>query len=303
MRNLAIIGLLLVIFGYPQERIQVEFKASLEKVRDGQINWGAGYIEARGEGIYPPNALNKAQARLMARRAAIVDAQRNLLEAVNGVRVFAKTTVRNFILASDEVETQVEGVIKDAVVVKEQDKGDSFEVVMRVPLNGIAHTVLGAMQKPQEYEIPESKVQSWDPPKAEVFIPKKSPDVQPPAVAGDTSQPYTGVIIDARGLGLRPCMAPKIRREDGSEVWGTLRVSPETALEYGIAAWLRDTKDLEHPLIKRRIGNNPMFIRAVGVAGAGRGDAVIKAEDAQRLLQENQRGGDFLAKLAVVFLY
>jgi hypothetical protein len=46
-----------------------------------------------------------------------------------------------------------------------------------------------------------------------------------------------------------------------------------------------------------------MFIRAIGVAGAGKGDAVLKAEDAQRLLEENQRGGDFLGKLAVVFLY
>jgi hypothetical protein len=288
-----------------QERVQVEFKASIEKVgSDAKINWGGGYIEARGEGVYPDTP-NRAQARLMARRAAIVDAQRNLLEAVQGVRVTAETKVKNFTLVSDEVKTEVEGFIKNAVVITERDKGDSYEVVMRVPFNGIAATLLQAVKEPERYDIPEQKVQSWDPPQAKVYIPSNPPtEPAPPSnLTTDASKPYTGVIIDARGLGMRPCMSPKIRRENGSEVWGTLQVAPEVALEYGIAAWLRDTKDLEHPLIRKRLGDNPMFIRAIGVAGAGKGDAVLKAEDAQRLLEENQRGGDFLGKLAVVFLY
>jgi len=127
---------------------------------------------------------------------------------------------------------------------------------------------------------------------------------QAPAKTSDTSPPYTGVIIDARGLGLRPCMSPKIVREDGSEVWGTFKnIAPELVSEYGVAAWLRDAKDLEHPLIKQRVGNNPLFLRAVGVAGPNKGVVVLTTEDAVRLLTENQLGKNFLEKLAVVFLY
>jgi hypothetical protein len=286
------------------EQVRIEFRASVERLNNhAQVNWGAGYIEVHGEGVYP-NTPNRAQARLMARRAAITDAQRNLLESVNGVRVTSETKVSNFVVTSDEIRTSVEGVIRNAVIVAEQDKGDnSYVVTMRVPFNGIAATFAQSVKTPESFGVSEENVRAWDPPRAKVYMPAKSPDAGAVSVPTNPSQPYTGVIIDARGLGLRPCMSPKIRREDGSEVWGTLNVSPDVVLEYGVAAWLKNTRDLDHPLIKKRLGDNPMFIRAVGAAGSGRGDAVVKADDARRLMEENQRGGNFLDRLAVVFLY
>jgi len=294
---------LLYTLAIPQDRLQEAFRASTESLgRDVKVNWAVGYIEARGEGVYP-EGYRPAQARLMARRAAIVDAQRNLLESVKGVRVTAETRVRNFIVASDEVKSQVEGVIKGAIIVSEKDKGNSYEVIMRAPLNGIASEAIQALKDPDDYGITPEEMRRLNPPQTKVDIPTSPPSPPAPSIVADASKPYTGVIVDARGLGIQPCMSPKIRREDGSEVWGTLQVSPETALEYGIAAWLRDTKDLDHPLIRKRIGTNPMFIRAIGVAGAGKGDAVLKAEDAQRLLDENRRGENFLDKLSVVILY
>jgi hypothetical protein len=296
----ATVGMSLLVM---QAVSSADFERSTEKVGNGRVNWGAGYIEARGEGAYPPNA-SQGQARLMARRAAIADAQRNLLETVNGVRLTAETRVRNFIVESDAIATRVEGILKNATVVSEKDKGNTYEVVMRAPMGSITALAIEASQAPERFDLSQEQVDAILSPPAEVTIPSQPPRPrpQPPTIRPNPSKPYTGVIIDARGLDLRPCMCPKIRREDGSEVWGTLNVSPELAIEYGIAAWLRDTKDLEHPAIRKRIGDNPMFLRAVGVAGAGRGDAVLKADDAQRLLEANQQNR-FLEKLAVVFLY
>ncbi|MEM0337927.1 MAG: hypothetical protein QW683_08440 [Candidatus Caldarchaeum sp.] len=277
---------------------------SRERVGRGTVNWSVGYIEAKGEGAFPRDAESPGQARLMAKRAAILDAQRNLVETLSGVRLTAETVVKNFLVQSDVIQTRVQGYIQGAVVVKEQQRGDSYEVVLRMPLNGVAATAIEAAQQPELYDIPEERVQEWSPPKTEVKLPKNPPKERslPPSVRSNPARPYTGVIIDARGLGMLPCMSPKIRREDGTEVWGTLQVSPEVAIEYGIAAWLQKEDDLKHPNIQKRIGSNPMFIRARGIAGAKRGDAVLTNEDTERLLKANQ-GTRFLEKMAVVFLY
>ena len=72
---------------------------------------------------------------------------------------------------------------------------------------------------------------------------------------------YTGVIIDARGRNVERGMSPKIRRTDGSEVWGTLSVSPDFVIENGIAAYAHSVAEARK---KRRVGSNPLVIRAQG---------------------------------------
>ncbi len=46
---------------------------------------------------------------------------------------------------------------------------------------------------------------------------------------------YTGVVIDARGLGVMPSMSPKIYDNTGNEVYGTMTVDPDYVIEKGIA--------------------------------------------------------------------
>ena len=48
----------------------------------------------------------------MALRAAKIDAQRNLLEVINGVRVTAGTTVKDMMLESDIIGTRVKGMLQ-----------------------------------------------------------------------------------------------------------------------------------------------------------------------------------------------
>lgn len=123
------------------------------------------------------------------------------------------------------------------------------------------------------------------------------PEAQPQEEAG----PYTGLVVDCRGLKLQPTLAPKIRRPDGSEVWGTVKVSEEFLLGQGIVAYVRDPKDLAQPEIASRIGKRPLWVKAVGALGTPRTDPVLSEEDAQRVLEENKKGG-FLDQMRVVFL-
>jgi hypothetical protein len=298
---LVLTGVILVA-AQREERAAVAVAAVIERVEHGAINWTQGYVEAVGEAVYP-SGKPRTQARLLARRGAIMDAQRNLLEIVAGVRVSAEAMMRDFEVTSDIVRTRVEGIIKGAQVVSEQDLGDSYRVTMRIPMKGelaaLTHTVL---TKPAEIDarLSEETVSRFSPPQVEPVVPPEPPKVVFPPLPEVSEGPFTGVIIDCRGLGVKPSMCPKIRKPDGTEVWGTVKVNREFVIEHGIVGYLRDFKDLKHPDVVARIGDRPLVLRAIGVGGKHRTDPILSDEDVQRLLQENEKY-HFLDQMRVIF--
>ena len=75
------------------------------------------------------------QARLMAKRAAISDAQRNLAEIIYGVRLDSKTTVRNFVTENDQIRTRIHAVLRGATVLDTKWNPDgTCSVKMGVPV-------------------------------------------------------------------------------------------------------------------------------------------------------------------------
>jgi len=125
----------------------------------------------------------------------------------------------------------------------------------------------------------------------------------------EAADAYTGLVIDCRGLGLQRGMSPKIRRIDGSEVLGTIQLSDDRldkVIEEGLVAYLsgfegEEPFQLDEPDAVKRIGKNPLMIKAIGLAGSAKTDPVISDEDADRLLQENKRSR-FWERLAILFL-
>lgn len=75
------------------------------------------------------------QAKLMAKKAAISDAQRNLAETIYGVRLDSRTTVRNFVTENDEIRTNVEAILRGAQVVDTRwDPDGVCTVRMEIPV-------------------------------------------------------------------------------------------------------------------------------------------------------------------------
>ena len=92
-------------------------------------------LRAKGAGAPPTKAVNAAQARLMAERAAKVDGYRNLLEQAYGLQVTGSTTVRDFVTQSDTVRTQLDAFIRGAKVSDTRVLDDgSVETEMEVTL-------------------------------------------------------------------------------------------------------------------------------------------------------------------------
>jgi hypothetical protein len=131
----------------PVDAAAANAKPVVETSENGTVNYTQQYIEAVGSSIIDTTRFkNKAQATAMARRGAVVDAQRNLLEIIKGVNVQGETTVQDLITTSDKVVTKVEGVIKGAQMVgKPRILDGEIEVTMRIPLyatNGLGGAII-----------------------------------------------------------------------------------------------------------------------------------------------------------------
>ncbi len=114
-----------------------------------------------------------------------------------------------------------------------------------------------------------------------------------------TSGPYTSLIIDASGLGLKRAMSPKIRRDDGSEVWGTVKVDADYVIDHGIVSYV---DSLESAKNDDRAGDNPLVIQAIGISGGKfLCDPVIDDNDSKYILDEDKEA-HFLDKFSVIFV-
>jgi hypothetical protein len=93
-------------------------------------------------------------------------------------------------------------------------------------------------------------------------------------------------------------MSPKLYDTAGREVYGTIRVTPEYAIETGIVSYPRS---MAEAIRSARSGKHPLIIKALRVADKHRFHPVISLEDADRIIASNNRDG-FLEQTRVIFL-
>ena len=113
--------------------------------------------------------------------------------------------------------------------------------------------------------------------------------------------PYTGLLIDVRGLGLQPSIAPRVLSTAGHVIHGAATVDRSLATDYGVAGY---DDDIDRAYTSERLGGkeaNPFVVRATGTAGRYSGDAILDNFDAVQVLQADEVG-DFLRQGRVTFL-
>jgi hypothetical protein len=268
---------------------------------NGNVDWTQQKIKATGIGAPNPNSPPGAQ-RAGAITAAKSDALRNLLATARGMFLTSETTVNNAIVESDVIKTRVEGYMRGFTVVDTRYMSDqSVEVDVEVPLSGIADAVLpqafGGGRLMTAQPICPMCGQPWPQGKA---VP---PGVQlvNPGTGGQTpvsttGGAFTGLVIDAKGLGLMPAMAPKVVNESGEEVYGSKYVSRDFAVKQGMVGY---DKDVNAARNNQRVTNNPLVIKGLKASGANSTDIVVSDADAQRIHSAAQTQ-NFLDKTRVM---
>jgi hypothetical protein len=267
--SIAVIAGILLLFagvGFCQDKVSMS--EWVEKVGQGSVNWSAGYIEAVGIGAPSDKSIGKANARPMAMRAAKVDAYRNLLEITKGVQVDSATSVKDFTVESDVINTQVSGMVKGAEEVKKEYMSDgTAEVTLRIYLYGKGN--LAKIIMPSAIANPPAP-----PAPSEPAAPAPAAPAPPVPIA------YTGMVVDARGIQARPAMSPRVFDEDGKEVYGSANVDREYAVQQGMSGYARDLTAAQS---NQRVTASPITVKALRTNGPGKSDLIISNADAQQI--------------------
>ena len=236
------------------------------------LDWSAGVVEAIGIGVPPTNIRSKAQGRAMAVRAATADAQRNLIETLQGVSIDAETTVEDA-MASDIIRTKVKGILRGARRVGKPTylEDGAVEITLAVRMRGAL---------------------------TDALLPKEGFSTPVPEPETKVSKPEgpTGLIVDARGLGLSPAMAPKVVDEADRLVYGAKVVNREAAVQHGIAAY---EKDLDLAKKSDRTGGSPIVVKGVKATGRNKANVVVAEADGDRV-RKAADGQSFLNQCKVI---
>ena len=257
---------------------------------NGSFNWSTGTATATGFGVPPRNAASAVQAREMTRAAAWSVALANLLEVVNGIQVDAQTTVHNYVTTNAEVQTHVEGMVKQATVIEEQElPTGEFKTTVQMQVAGELTTHVtspGPMPIPHPPTAPESTAKGTTKPTNRMTTGSPPPTPQPPPRQKPPS-PYTGLLIDARNIGAQQALTPKIFAQD-DVIYGPKIVDAKFITGPSVPkedqnriAWYftDETKARSHT----KVAPNPLVIKAVRAIGAAKTDLMIEETKAQRI--------------------
>lgn len=96
----------------------------------------------------------------------------------------------------------------------------------------------------------------------------------------------SAIVIEANGLGIERDLAPKIRRADGSEVWGSKEVDPDYVITDGIVVYSHTLPEAHR---NKRCGRFPLVLKATARASSpAYCDVVVSDADAKKLVAANQ---------------
>jgi hypothetical protein len=253
-----------------------------------------GLLVAQGFGTADGERFKGAQGKMLARRAAITDGRRNLLEVVEGVRITSGTTVKDLTLEKDEIGTRVKGMLRGSFVISENVYEDSGSWVAEVevglcmsggPKQCERKPTLGQLMQP-ELTAPAPE---------EMFSP--TPEALSTVVAvntADAATASTGLIVDASAQNFSPMLDVRIRTQEGKELYGPghVKVGTDWLHWSRSVASARDLTDI--------VGASPLVVTVDSLGQSG--ELVVGQDSAIEVFQKNLKGGDFLKQGKVIFV-
>lgn len=239
--------------------------ALIQVLDTGRIDWSAGTVRATGVASpaindgrppdSPPDIL--ASARQMAHA--------NLLETVAAIRINSVSRVADCVARSTAFRDGLATLSRNASLTHQKYLSDgTAEIELTMNLTG----GFGQFVLPEEIRQVEP-----------VTTMTASEPVSAPA-DGTGRDPYTGLILDATGIGAKPSLVPVVVDESGEAVYGPAFVSREFAVSRGMSGF---ATTLAAARSDKRVGSRPLVVKAIRTRSTGVTDLVISSADAARL--------------------
>jgi len=94
--------------------------------------WATNPIRMEGSGVAPADKAGTAQGKLMAARAAELDAKRKLGEHIQGLQISSQTKVKDFVTEHDEIRTQMDAILVGSMVEDTKFEGETAKVTVSI---------------------------------------------------------------------------------------------------------------------------------------------------------------------------
>lgn len=316
------------------ERYAIEPLVS--QLAEGYIDWTQHALFAYGNGTAPAAITDPVQQRLHGLRNARDEAFSNMRQLIGQVRLNANTQLQD---ASPDRDFRE--LARVAIGSQSEDQGHYRIAVRMLLLGDFAAAVLPEVEPidPRLHDlshfddfptVPATTDSLTTPATTDsLAVPATADSLTTPATADSLEMliatdslaapattdslaadelvffvpeaPYTGLLIDVRGLGLQPSIAPRVLSAEGHVIHGVATVDRSLTTDYGVAGY---DDDIDRAYTSERLGGeeaNPFVVRATGTAGRYSGDAILDNFDAVQVLQADE-AGDFLRQGRVTFL-
>lgn len=263
----------------------------VETLPTGCIDWSNGVLIAKGAFGQGGDEMHDGQSQAVQVQAARDMAARNLLETAKGLRMDATRYVSDVIATNEQYSARLNEMIAEARIAQEEQLPDgSVEVTLRMALLG------GFLQMMLPEEIKQVEpIRAVNGASARANDPSRSPLLE--AIPKNEGI-YTGLVVDARGIGAKPAMVPLIVDEGGKQVYGSAFVSREYAVQYGVCEYVRIGR-ISAP--KLRVAPMPLTAKGLRTIDGRSCDIVISNTDAAKLRDASANLG-FLKQCRVIIV-
>lgn len=111
----------------------------------------------------------------------------------------------------------------------------------------------------------------------------------------EISTQYTSLIIDVRGLGIKPMLIPSVMNESGLEVYSKNFIRPYDAVKFNPVSYVYSEKEaMKH----KKAGKHPLFCAALKNMN---GNPVISDSDIKKMFS-SKKNIEYLSKCRVIFI-
>jgi len=245
--RIAVFGLLVIASSAAAQLWSTEVRVT-ETFSYEQVDWTDGLVLSRDK----VTSAARRGAGVAAVQAATQAARQGLLRVLDQVRFDATQRFGQALRQAEGPRQGLEALVAHASVVEARYfPGGAVETAVQLPFAGR----LTALFLPAVSSV--------------------TPDGEP-----RTEAVHTGVVIDARGLAIQPALFPKIVDERGQTLYTPESVDREAAVQQGYVAY---AKVFDQAPAQARVGEHPLVLRALRVAGETRVDLVLGDAEATRI--------------------